>query len=71
MKIGGNKNVQFYDNELILLLCGPLGRILAGEYFQKYPNNTFLCLGSYFDKYAYDISRGYENENGAPPCCRG
>jgi hypothetical protein len=38
-----------FDTELVIFLCGPLGRVLAGSCFEKYPDKTFLCLGSYFD----------------------
>jgi len=55
------ENHNFNDCELVILLCGPVGRILAGEYFEKYPKTTFLCLGSYFDNILYGISYEYHN----------
>ena len=54
------ENNSFEDGEIVILLCGPIGRILAGEYFQKYPKTTFLCLGSYFDNILFEhIKHGY------------
>ena len=58
------KNIcNFKNNSIVILLCGPLGRILAQEWFERNNNVTYLCLGSYFDsilidkKYRYDSLR--------------
>jgi len=56
-------SAEFKDGELVLLLCGPLGRILAAEAFDKYPKTTFLCLGSYFDYYAFQNPHEYYFKN--------
>lgn len=54
------KLCKFQNNSIVILLCGPLGRILAQEWFEQNNNVTYLCLGSYFDsilnnkKYNYD-----------------
>ncbi len=62
-------SMNFRDGELVILLCGPLGRILAGEYFQKFPSTTFLCLGSYFDTILYGQSYGYHTSQGSCTQC--
>lgn len=40
---------EFPPGSLILLCCGPFGRIMAVEWFKKNNNCTFLELGSLFD----------------------
>lgn len=69
--ISSVENLIFKEGELVILLCGPIGRILAGEYFQNYPKTTFLCLGSYFDSILYNINYGYHSDNYmyCPICC--
>ena len=52
-------NIEYETDELVILLCGPIGRILAGEGIDKYPKTTFLCLGSYFDNMSNDARHGY------------
>ena len=51
--------IGYIDDELVILLCGPIGRILAAEGIDKYPNTTFLCLGSYFDNISNGAQHGY------------
>lgn len=46
-------NYGFGKNDIVFLLCGPLGRLLAPVWCRQYPETTFLCLGSYFDKELY------------------
>jgi len=53
------KTLDYNQGELVLYLCGPLGRILAGESSVKYPNTTFLCLGSYFDNLSNNVGHSY------------
>lgn len=53
------KTMEYTPGELVLYLCGPLGRILAGESSVKYPNTTFLCLGSYFDNLSNNMEHSY------------
>jgi hypothetical protein len=68
------KHYKFKKCELVLLLCGPVGRILTAIYANHFPKTTFLCLGSYFDRYAFDteIEHNYYLENieckGCCPC---
>jgi hypothetical protein len=51
------------DNSIVLLLCGPLGRILAQEWFDKKNNVTYLCIGSYFDSILENRTYLYDTEN--------
>jgi hypothetical protein len=65
----GTKIDDHYDTELVIFLCGPLGRILAGKCFEKYPDKTFLCLGSYFD-YIFGTVHSYHlNDQMCAECC--
>lgn len=54
-----NKIKDLYQNlekgEYVLFCCGPLGRVLAKEWFEKRPDVTCLELGSFFDP----LTRGY------------
>lgn len=58
------KNEKFEPTELVILLCGPLGRILSCLYFEKFQKTTFLCLGSYFDNLVYNKIHKYYCLNG-------
>ena len=55
------KTCNFENNSIVMLLCGPLGRILAKEWFIKNKNVTYLCLGSYFDSLLSSNKRSYED----------
>ena len=55
------KICNFENNSIVMLLCGPLGRILAKEWFIENKNVTYLCLGSYFDSLLCGKKRNYEN----------
>jgi len=64
------QQLVFKDGELVLLLCGPVGRILAANWIDAYPNTTFLCIGSYFDYIAFGTPHSYFFENlNCPGCC--
>ena len=64
------RNLTFQQGELVLLLCGPVGRILASKWIDLYPETTFLCLGSYFDHLAFGTPHAYYFENlHCPGCC--
>ena len=39
----------FCSSDIILLMCGPLGRVLAAEWNWLRPDMTFLEIGSLFD----------------------
>ena len=40
---------NFKDGDLVICLCGPLGRVLCYEWFKSNPTLTCLELGSFFD----------------------
>lgn len=61
-------NIEYRPNELVVLLCGPTGRILAGDGIMKHPDKTFLCLGSYFDQLSDGTNHAYFSNNSM---CRG
>lgn len=62
------KNIEYRPNELVMLLCGPSGRIIAGDGIMNHPDKTFLCLGSYFDQLSNGIHHEYFSNN---VMCRG
>lgn len=62
--------LDYAEGELVFMLCGPSGRVLAGEGFRKFPKTTFLCLGSYFDLIASDRAQPYHFFNDhCAECC--
>jgi len=64
------KDLTFQPGELVLLLCGPVGRILASKWINQFPETIFLCLGSYFDHMAFGTPHAYYFENlHCPGCC--
>jgi hypothetical protein len=40
---------KFGDGDVVLLCCGPLGRVLVYDWFRENPNITYLELGSMLD----------------------
>eukprot|EP00579_Thalassiosira_antarctica_P029361 CAMPEP_0202029826 /NCGR_PEP_ID=MMETSP0905-20130828/64180_1 /ASSEMBLY_ACC=CAM_ASM_000554 /TAXON_ID=420261 /ORGANISM="Thalassiosira antarctica, Strain CCMP982" /LENGTH=536 /DNA_ID=CAMNT_0048593603 /DNA_START=3 /DNA_END=1610 /DNA_ORIENTATION=+ len=44
-----NNTAHHKPGDLVILCAGPLGRILAVEWFLQRPNTTYLELGSFFD----------------------
>jgi len=52
---------DFENNSIVILLCGPIGRILTHEFYQKNNNVTYLCLGSYFDSILTNKKYGYDD----------
>ena len=67
------EEIKYEKNELVILLCGPVGRIIAGEGIVNNPETTFLCLGSYFDYLSSGINHIYFKNNRlceecCPPC---
>lgn len=53
------KNMEFRKNDLVILSCGPMSRVLAHEWFSKNPECTFLDLGSVFDPYTRNVWHAY------------
>jgi len=50
------------EGSLVLLSCGPLGRVLAKEWFEKQPKCTILEVGSVFDPVTQDVWRRYQQK---------
>jgi len=59
----------FNDDDIILCLCGPLGRVLCYEWFKSNPTLTCLEMGSFFDPFLKNRSYAYHTCNHAP--CNG
>lgn len=57
------KDLTFPDGSFIITLCGPLGRILAYEWFKQNNNVTCLDLGSFFDPLIRNKSYLYHTNN--------
>jgi mannosyltransferase OCH1-like enzyme len=57
------------NNTIVLLCCGPLGRILASEWYIQNPTLTCIELGSFFDPWT--ISKAYMYHTGTLPLCSG
>lgn len=57
------KDIVFQDETFIITLCGPLGRVLAYEWFKQ--NNTLSCLdlGSFFDPLLRNKAYLYHTNN--------
>ena len=51
------------ENSVILTCCGPLGRVLCKEWFEKNKSLTCLELGSYFDPLLNNRSYMYHTGN--------
>ena len=49
---------EFQPNDIVIICAGPLGRILAVEWFLKANRTTYLELGSFFDMDLYGKSFG-------------
>ena len=57
------KDLEFDNNNVIITLCGPLGRVLCYEWYKKNPNCTYLDLGSFFDPILKNKSYLYHTNN--------
>jgi hypothetical protein len=42
---------EFQPEDIVMCSCGPLSRILVREWFEKFPDITFIDIGSTFDPY--------------------
>lgn len=62
---------QLRSGDIVLIMAGPLGRILAAEWFVQRPCVTILELGSFFDLDLFGKSFGagyYDDSFNAPGC---
>ena len=57
---------NFGDGDIVMCLCGPLGRVLCYEWFKARPTLTCLELGSLFDPFLKNRSYAYHTLNHAP-----
>jgi hypothetical protein len=48
-------DTEFQKDDIIILSCGPMGRVLACEWFSQNSNCTYLDLGSTFDPYTRNV----------------
>jgi len=53
-----NIDMKFEKDDIVIICAGPLGRILAVEWFTLSNSTTFLEMGSFFDIDLYDKSLG-------------
>jgi hypothetical protein len=65
----GTEIDENFDTEMVIFLCGPIGRILAGTCFEKHPSKTFLCLGSYFDYVFGTVYQYHVSDKMCSECC--
>jgi hypothetical protein len=66
-----NNTQHHKPGDLVIICAGPLGRILAVEWFLQRPLTTYLELGSFFD---YDLQgksfgANYYDRDGSQPHC--
>lgn len=61
---------EFTRNTIVLLSCGPLSRVLVCDWFQKYPDCTFIDIGSCFDPFTRNVWHNYHlgNTKFCPEC---
>jgi len=56
-----HKFSTFKSGDVVILLCGCLGRVLAQEWFAIRKDVSFLCLGSYFDSHIRNKKHLYDD----------
>lgn len=57
------KDIVFEDNSFIITLCGPLGRVLAYEWYKQNQTLSCLDLGSFFDPLLRNKAYLYHTNN--------
>lgn len=62
-------NRLFNDGDVVLLLCGPLGRVLCYEWYKANNKITLLELGSFYDNLT--MNKAYMYHTGTVPLCQG
>jgi hypothetical protein len=48
-------HLSFFENQLVILSCGPMSRVLVAEWFKERPDCTFFDAGSLFDPYTRNV----------------
>lgn len=61
-------NLLFNDGDVVLLLCGPLGRVLCYEWYKANNKITFIELGSFYDNLTNN--KAYMYHTGTVPLCQ-
>ncbi len=56
------KGFEVPEQSLVLLSCGPLGRVLSKEWFESHPGSTFMEIGSALDPFVQGIRRPYQKK---------
>lgn len=66
-----NNTQHHRPGDIVIICAGPLGRILATEWFLQHPNTTYLELGSFFDMDLFGKSFGadYYTRDGSVSHC--
>lgn len=49
------RTITIKDDEVVVLSCGPMSRVLACDYYSDNPNTTVLDVGSVFDPLTRDV----------------
>jgi len=49
------RDMRFIKGDVVLLSCGPIGRVLVWNWFMENPQTNFLEIGSTFDPYTRDV----------------
>ena len=66
-----NNTQHHRPGDIVIICAGPLGRILATEWFLQHPNTTYHELGSFFDMDLFGKSFGadYYTRDGSVSHC--
>lgn len=59
--------LSFCKDDVVILACGPLGRVLVYEWFTERPDITFIELGSFYDPIT--TNKSYLYHEGILPYC--
>lgn len=64
-----NWGPDFQNNSITFFSCGPLGRVLARQWFEQNPKASFLEIGSAFDPWTRNV--WHNCHKGTLPLCKG
>lgn len=62
-------NQEFEDGTIVNLACGPMARVLVRQWFERWPNCSFLDTGSAFDPFTRNV--WHRCHLGTLPSCKG
>lgn len=60
---------QFETGSIIILACGPLARVLVRQWFERWPDCSFIDTGSAFDPFTRNV--WHRCHQGTLPPCKG